>query len=1050
MAVFQRCFLIAKGCVLLCMITFTTGSLQHVYAQEGLSSLKEKVSVTYYNMSAAAILQSLQQQTTYTFSFDNVAMQTVQVDSLVIKTGTLGGVLKQLHDKAGLLFQVMPNKNIGVQKGRAPLKEVSLTGQVLDQKSGLPVVGVVVIAGKIKQTTDIEGKYSLLLKPGKYELEVTFIGYQGKRITDVVVGQEDVTSLDVSLTPETGTLAGVMVSAGMRRESVAALYVKQKNNVAISDGISAEQIKATADNNAAQVLKRVSGVVVQNDKFVTIRGVSDRYNNVLINGAMLPSTEPNRRNFSFDIVPSALIDNIVINKTATPDMPSEFSGGVVQITTRDVPQKNFLTLSVGSGFNSVSAGWQMKDLKRYSGDYLAAKGSERSWFGNILDPKEYVAAVYKNDRAFMAETGSRIPNRWTYFQYPYAPVQNYQLGGGMLFRLKNNNSLGFTGGATYRNEQTVETGSKSNLSNSTFSTERYKFVTSIGALLNMAYKSQRHKFAFKNLYNKRFSSQFDYDNGYDFNTASSIRNTSSNILISEIIQNRVEGEHVIGQNKLRVDWFADRNVLNREQPDTRYVRGDLQGDFYDYNFKEAIMIRGALFASVLKETRKNAGLNISFPFTVLNNPQQLKLGYAYSYREVNYNGSAFRILDRNDQEWTNRGRGLPYSDIVTSDNFLNQHIYYAPTYFSENTTGDGYGGDQRLHAAYLMGDFHIMQQLRVTGGVRRETNDVHLNTQYFMQSMLDSSSTGVFPTETNWLPSANLIYSVNPKMNIRASYGETLARPDFVERTPFIYYDFPEQLSVSGTYALKTTRVKNYDVRLEYYPTGHEVATLSFFYKDFTNPVERFFMLGNPSNAVVYNNLDKAKVKGIEVDLRKSLSFVSGSTFFRNLYASGNFSYLKGNIETYENREDSVTHQMKRVKVEADRPVQGLAPYVVNLGLNYQSKTLGFNIGYNRFGRRIVYGGTYEQLVQYEVPRDILDLQLSFQLMNQKLELRLNASDLLNQPFVIYSNSANDDSGGSGRVNTDPKGQAYNPAIDFINYRVKRGTNYSFVITYKL
>lgn len=1050
MAVFQKCFLIAKGLLLLCMMAFLSGSLQRTYAQDGLSSLKEKVSVTYYNMNASVILQSLQQQTSYTFSFDNTAMQTVQVDSLVIKSGTLGGVLKLLHERTGLLFQVMPNKNIGVQRGKAPLKEVGLTGQVLDQKSGLPVVGATVTLGKIRQTTDIEGKYSLLLKPGKYELEVSFVGYQGKKITDVVLGQEEVTSMDVSLTPETGTLSGVMVSAGMRRESVAAMYVKQKNNVAISDGISAEQIRATADNNAAQVLKRVSGVVVQNDKFVTIRGVSDRYNNVLINGAMLPSTEPNRRNFSFDIVPSALIDNIVINKTATPDMPSEFSGGVVQINTKDVPLKSFFSVTMGSGFNTVSAGWQMKDLKRYSGDYLASKGSERNWFRTILNPKEYVAAVYKNDKAFMAETGARIPNRWGYYQYPYAPVQNYQLGGGMLFRLKNNNSFGFTGGATYRNEQLVETGSKNNLSNSTFSTERYRFVTSIGALLNMAYKSQRHKFAFKNLYNKRFNSQFDYDNGYDFNTVSSVRNTSSNVLISEIIQNRLEGEHVLGQNKLRLDWYADRNVLNREQPDTRYVRGDVNGDVYEYDFKETIMLRGALFASVLKETRKNAGLNISLPFTISHNSQQLKAGYGYSYREVNYNASGFRILDRNDQEWSNRGKGLPYSDIVTADNFLSQHIYYAPTYFSANTTGDGYGGDQRLHAAYLMGDFHIMQQLRVTGGIRLEKNDVHLNTEYFMESMLDSTSSGEFPAETSWLPSANLIYSVSPKMNIRASYGETLARPDFVERTPFIYYDFPEQLYVAGTYSIKTTKVKNYDLRLEYYPSGNEVATLSFFYKDFTNPVERFFQLGNPSNAVVYNNLDKAKVKGIEVDVRKSLAFVSGGAFFRNLYASGNFSYLKGNIETYENRRDSATQQMKRVKIESGRPVQGLAPYVVNLGLNYQSKAVGFNVGYNRFGRRIVYGGTYEQLVQYEVPRDILDLQLSFQLMNQKMELRLNASDLLNQPFVIYSNSANDASGGSGRLNTDPKGQAYNPDVDFINYRVKRGANYSFVITYKL
>lgn len=1050
MGALQKCLLQAKGWVLLLTIVFSGAITGSAFAQDKFSTLRDKVSTSFYNSNVATVLQYLQQQTSYTFSFDNTAMQLVYVDSLVIKEGTLGVALQILHDKAGILFQVMPNKNIGVQKGKAPVKDIHVTGQILDQKTGLPVVGATVIVGKARLTTDIEGKYSVELKPGKYEVEVSFIGYQGKRITDLVAGNDEIMNMDVALTPETGTLSGVMVSAGMRKESVAALYVKQKNSVAISDGISAEQIRVTADNNAAQVLKRVSGVVVQNDKFVTIRGVSDRYNNVLINGAMLPSTEPNRRNFSFDIVPSALIDNIVITKTATPDMSGEFSGGVVQINTRDVPVKNFLTVTVGSGFNTASSGLQMKDTRRYNSDYFAAKGEERKWFRTLLNPKDYVAAVYKNDKAYMGKVGASIPNRWAYYNYPYAPVQNYQLGGGMLFRLKQNRTAGFTAGVTYRNEQTAETGSKKNLANSTFETERYKFVTTLGALLNAAYKTQHHRFAVKNLYNRRFNSQFDYDLGTDFNTVTSVRNTSSNLLISEILQNRIEGEHVIGQNKLRVDWYVDRNVLTREQPDTRYLRGDLYSGVYNYDFKEPLMVRGALFASELKETRKNAGINISLPFRLLDNAQQVKAGYAYSYRDVLYNGSGFRILDRGDGEWSGRGTGLSYDQIVTADKFASQQFYYAPTYFSANTTGDGYGGDQRLHAGYLMADLHLMPELRVTGGMRLEKNNVNLQTQYFMESMLDSSSTGAIPTETAWLPSLNVTYSATPKVNFRVAYGETLARPDFVERTPFIYYDFPEQVYVSGTYAIKTTRVKNYDVRAEFYPSANEVASVSFFYKDFTDPVERFFVLGNPSNAVVYSNLDKANVKGVEIDFRKSLSFISDGAFLRNLYLSGNFSYLKGNIETYASRYDSATQEIKRVKIQSNRPVQGLAPYVVNMGLNYQSKMLGFNMSYNRFGRRIVYGGTFDQYVQYEVPRDIVDLQISFQMMRQRLELRLNASDILNQPFVIYSNSTNDKNGGSGTMNDDPKGKGYNADIDFINYRVKKGANYSFTITYKL
>lgn len=1052
MAALQMGFPTVKGgrwlMFLSCMFVFATGA----QAQGGFAALKEKVSGNYFHTNAVAVLQSLQEQTSYTFSFDNGVMQTVFIDSLVMKNGTLGGMLQLLQTKAGLLFSVMPNKNIGVQKGRAAFKDVHVTGQVLDQKTGLPVGGATVSAGNVKQATDLEGKFSLPLKPGKYEIEVSFVGYQGKRITDVTVGTEqDIVNVDVLLTPEAGTLSGVMVSAGMRRESVAALYVKQKNAVAISDGISAEQIRATADNNAGQVLKRVSGVVVQNDKFITIRGMSDRYNNVLINGAMLPSTEPNRRNFSFDIVPSALIDNIVINKTATPDMPSEFSGGFVQISTRDVPVKSFFDITVGSGFNSVSSGQMMRDHKRESGDYFAAKGKARTWFGTVLKPEEYAKAVFADDKNYMADVSSRIPNRWGYYQYRYAPVQNYQLAGGLLVRLGNNQSLGFTSGATYRNEQSVEKGEKRNISNADYATERYRFVTTIGGLANVAYKSTRHKFAFKNLYNRRFSNQFDYDNGRDFNINQLMRNTSSNILVNEIVQNRVEGEHVIGKNLVRADWYADRNTLDRVQPDTRYISGfgDEEG-IYKYNFKESPISWGALFASRLHETRRNAGVNLAFPFKVLGNAEQLKAGYSYSFRKTAYNGTGLRVLQVYEDGWAAKQQGLSYDQIVRADNFIAQRIQYRPAYINAGSTGDGYSGEQRLEGAYIMGDFRILQQLRLTGGVRYESNHMKVVTAFLARNKLDSITGGALPVENNWLPSANLIYNATQKLNVRLSYGETLARPDFAERTPFVYYDFPEQLYVNGFYALKTTSVKNYDMRVEYYASASEVASISFFYKDFTNPVERFFIQSNPSSLVEYNNLDKARVRGIELDVRKSLAFINPETFFRNLYISGNYSYLKGKIEAYANRYDSTTQQVKRVKVEDNRPVQGLAPYVINLGLQYQSKIAGFNIAYNRFGRRIIYGGTTEALIQYENPRDVLDLQLSFQLMKQKLELRLNASDILNQPFIIYSNATNDASGGSGILNTDPKGAAFNKDIDFINYKVNRGTNYSFVITYKL
>lgn len=1031
------------------LLALAAAAVQPAKAQHSFSSLTEKVNIAYEVTNAAVVLASLQQQTSYTFTYDNTILKGVVVKNMVLRDAALGVALRWLQDNCGLKFSVTGNKNIGVMKLAKPVTGTGrLDGQVLDEKNGTPVISASIVINNQTLVSDVEGRFHQSLPPGRYTAAITSIGYKGKRIADILIKEGETLSLDVVLSPASGTLSGVLVTSSLRRETAAALYTRQKNNLAISDGISAEQIKATPDNTAAQVLRRVSGVIVQNDKFVTIRGVSDRYNNVLINGAMLPSTEPNRRNFSFDIVPSALIDNIVINKSASPDMPAEFAGGFIQINTRDVPEKNMLAVTVGSGFNSVSSGKMLVDHERSSSNYAGFFSKDKQWFGTVLKPREYITRLFQKDTAYLAKTGARIPGRWQYYRYPYKPVMNVQLTGGMVKRFRQTNSVGFSAALTYRNEQFAEEGEKRSIENFNFHTQRFRFNTALGGLFNLAYKSQNHKLAFKNLYNRRFTSQFDLDEGEAYNQSATQRRSASNTLVNELVQTRLEGEHAVAKGIMKLDWYADFNRLNRDQPDSRYIVGNVTGGGYSYNLVDPLILWGGLYASRLQERRKNAGINISHFFNLLGEKQMLKYGYAYSWRAADYEGTGFRMLST-DGNWAQQQTGLPYYEIASIPNFQQYKLYYEPVYPNTSTTGDEYHGRQKLQAGYIMGDFHLLKKIRLSGGLRYELNKININTVYMLSRGFDSSLNGNQPDEKSWLPSVNLTYSITPKLNMRLAYGKTLARPDFAERTPFTYFDFPEQLYVSGDNGIKTTRINNYDWRVEFYPGGGEVISGSLFYKKFFYPVERFFYLGNPNSSVSYRNLDEADVRGFEIDLRKSLGFIADKEWLRRLFVSGNFSYLKGKITTYENQFDSASMQDKRVKIEDNRPVQGLSPYVINAGLNYQGKMMGFNISCNRFGRRIVYGGTYAHIIQYENPRTVVDMQLSFLMMKQKLELRLNAADILNQPFIIYSNAVNKDHG-VGDPNNDPKGAAYNPEFDFTNYKASRGANYSINITYKL
>ncbi len=1048
---------------LCCTLLFSLFSLL-THAQ--LTGLTEKVSIKLKNTTALKVLQELDRQSSYDFSYTQTQLEKISIPTFTHDNITLGKALELLGAQAGLVCQVS-GKIIAVRVTALPApttampgaKTGKLTGIVRNEKNeAMPGVSVSVQGVAKGITTSVSGDYVVSLPPGTYTLLVSFIGYQSRQVTEVEVKEGETTDLSVTLSQsDARQLDAVVVSGSARRESTRSLLMAQKNNASMTNGISAEQIRVTPDNNTGQVLKRVSGITVQNDKFVTIRGVSDRYNNVLINGATLPSTEPNRRNFSFDIVPSQLVDNIVVNKTASPDLPGEFTGGLVQINTKEVPTENFLAITVGTGFNTASVNKQLISYKRDDKAWMGKVDDNRKYFGDgrLLDPVQYIKYRAANDTTTIRKIGAQIPNRWQFYQYPYQPSKNYQLTGGINKRFAKS-SLGFVAALTYLNEQFVEEGEAAVTSQYNFDSERYRYNTTIGGLFNAAFKTGNHRIAWKNLYNKRYSNQLDWRVGDYFAQGYKARRTGEVTLDSRLIHTRLEGEHKITAGGIKLDWSGDYIQLKRDQPDTRFITAqdyNIPGEpIYTYDFSDFLLLKGGVYSSLLVEKRKNAGANLSLPFTVGGEKQLLKVGYSWSDRDADFDAANLRIQGDNETGYTESMGLVPYHEIVTQDAFRRGYIWYRPTSTRAGSLGDRYTGSQQLQAGYAMLDIKPIKKLRITGGMRYEQNKMSLSTIFYDYETGNPSFDDSTYLEKDWLPSVNIIYSITEKLNIRAAFSKTLARPDFVERSPYVYYDFTELAEVYGQKGLQVSRIKNYDLRLEYYPSGDEILSASIFYKDFSNPVERFYRIQTTSNMVEYSNLYSATAKGFEIDIRKSMGFINpGSIWLKKLYISANYTYLEGNIEDRVFTKSPITQKDTSYVVEADRPIQGLSPYIINWGINYQEKLWGFNVGFNRIGRRIVNGGTIPYLIQWENPRSVLDLQLNLRLMQQKLEIKTNLGDILNQPFIIYSNTdAKDGATTSPGPNKDPKGDAFNEKLDLINYKVKRGSNFSISVTYRL
>lgn len=1059
-----------------------------VLAAQLYTDLNETVQLKTGATSVVEIVKSLQQQTNYTFVYDPEYLQKCHVKPMGLQNNKLSAVLQWLDERAPIDILYTDNKIIikkGMQEKPSQVVPGHISGKVVSNKNELlPGVTIKVTGGK-GTITQVDGTYDLELEPGKYTLEFSFISYTTRRVTDIVVTEKRNTPLNVVMTPSSSALKEVVVSANYKKASVEGLYALQKNNAAVSDGISAEQIRATPDNNAAQVLKRISGLTVQEDKFVTVRGLSERYNNVMLNGANLPSTEPNRRNFSFDVVPSGLIDNVIVNKTATPDMPAEFAGGLVQVNTRDIPLENFASVTVGSGINTNSTGKSFYSTKRGDKEYLAADDGSRTWWRKDWNPDTYRQYEAAGDNVKTSQMNARIPNNWGLYKYNYSPVQNYQFSVGRKIKLKEASSLGITLAGTYRHEENVTDEFRYQPSYYYYdSAQSYNFYTSIGAVANIGFQTKGHKIVFKNLYNRKFSHEADVNYGKEFDFRVTTKENGDDVLyytdvvlINELLQNRLEGEHLLHKH-LKVDWSADYITVNRDQPDTRSSIGyQAEGPkgYYQYvlNDGNGFITRGnAIFNSSLKERRKNVAANVSIPFQAGNANQLIKVGYAGAFRTADFQSTSLRMLfdPKGNTDSINRAvYGVPDYELQTL--LKPGYLTYRLTSTGSGYNGEDYTGDQKLHAGYIMADLNFLKKFRFIGGVRMENNNMEVNgisynplTGYPVDSVMKYK-------RTDWLPSFNLVYNLTPSMNVRAAYSKTLARADFRERSPFKYYEFRERSVYRGAMGLQDAKITNIDLRYEYYPGPGEVISVSGFYKKFDSPVELIGILSSGSQLdLFYFNLKSSTNKGIEVDIRKSLGFISPATdWLKKVYFSANGSWMKANVEydpaaLMQAAINAGSNPPLAPSAKRERPLQGLSPYVINGGLGYFGSILGVNITYNRYGKRILNGGFNPWQDQYENPRDVLDLQLSAMLLKNKLQVRFNISDLFQQDYVVYQNVSTTPptsiGGGSFQngtaeeqvknpnLNHDPKGTSYNKNMDFTYHRWFKGRNLSLNFTY--
>jgi outer membrane receptor protein involved in Fe transport len=952
-----------------------------------------------------------------------------------------------------------------------------ISGKVLDQKTGEALIGATVIIESLKKgiVTDFEGQYTMTNIPdGKYNVLCKLISYKDKVIENVELSANSSVNLNFTMEEPSGTnLNEIVVVGDMNRENMNTILIEQKNRATVSDGISAEVIKKTPDRNTSDVLKRVSGATIQENKFAIIRGLNDRYNAAYLNGAPLPSSESDRKAFSFDIFPSNLLDNLIIVKTATPDVPADFSGGIIQINTKNVPDKNFNTFSVGVGYNTLATGKEQITYQGSSTDWIGIDNGTRSMPKGL--PERSV--ITSNTPAQNAELARQFNYDWKLNRNTFAPNLSFQYTGAAGKR-KGEQSFGAIYALTYSKSNNFfiasrndfqETASDSVDAQQEFGYDDKNYVTNVlaGALVNLTFRPNlKNTFNFKNIYNINTEDRVVQREGerdkYIPNDVLLEKSTVMWFTENRLYSGQLSGEHIL-YPQLKMKWAGNYSQIKRDIPNLRrfiQTRRKFKNDPNDQDEPEP------LYEAAIQSSGTSPTLGGNFFFSENRENTyggQAEVAYNLSSDSSNFRneikiGGGFQLRQR---DFVSRFFGYSRYGIAGGSVSFDRDIlqYGQDSIFSPNNIGirangkggfkidestkpsDSYDANSELFNAFLMDDMRLGKYLRFIYGVRFENFNQYLNS--FAE---DGAAINVKYNQSVLLPSINSVFSVTNKSNIRFGYAKTVSRPEYRELAPFGFYDFNINLALRGNDKLRPGSVDNFDLRFEFFPGQSQLLSASLFYKKFRDAIEQISS-DVDLRTITFQNANSATNIGFETEFRVGLNALFGDSIpvIKDLTVFSNFSYINSKVTVDKNAQGALA---------VARPLQGQSPYIINSGVQYQNNHSGFgaSVSYNRIGRRIfVVGNTLEPNI-YEQGRDVIDMQINKTFLKNKLEVRLNLRDLLAQKLYFYQ-----DENKNGKLNLDEQG---NP-LPITNGNIKnRKDNIMFVnnnarvislsLTYKL
>jgi TonB-dependent receptor len=793
-------------------------------------------------------------------------------------------------------------------------------------------------------TTDFDGNFSFEVTPGKYLIEVSFIGYGTKVINQIDVGTNDENTISVVLLPASNSLEEVVVTTTARTNTEASVLTIQKRSVNLIDGLSSQSIRKSGDSDLAAAIKRVPGVSVQGGKFVYVRGLGDRYSKTILGGLDIPGLDPDKNTLQLDIFPTTLLDNIIVNKSSSSNLSADFSGGVINIVLKDFSVKPEYGISISSGYNSMMSFKDVPSLPKESVNFL---NFDNGYSDLPFDPK---TEIYRPERDHSPLVANQVTNVVDSFSKQlgvsrYNNMTDYSIGATASNQYDlGQNSIGYIATLNYRYDNTYYENAyngtvlkeTSGLAQNTIQQGEVGQVQALAsALFGIVFKTNnsKHKITFLNIKSGESSaldvefSEF-LENLYD--GEGQLLNYTERVITTIPIS----GTYNLGNNNLQVEWKVAPSFARVYDKDFRRTFFELENGRYTLD-ASSTQWPTRLWRN-LEEDAFASKVDFNYNYKIKRYDNKFRFGAAYSNKDRDFTTSNYQIGFLGLSSSLN---GDPNQLLLPSNLWRLQTPYRGAYTIGSYQRTNQYMSKSSTTAAYVSNELKISNKLKSILGLRFEKyktiytgETIDTNVSYNDDVIIDVNDI---------YPSVNLINSFNENTNLRFSYARTTARPSFRESSGAQIFDPITERTFLGNPSLVPTYVNNFDLRYEKFGNANQVFAVSTFYKSFKNPIEIIIPNFNSPNTISAANNDDASVYGFEIEYRKNLIENPSNKLSINLNFSLIESVQKMNDEEFRGRTSTEPDR----DIKDTRKMQGQSPFIINTGISFTNYDKNFEIG---------------------------------------------------------------------------------------------------------